>query len=176
MGKLNKLIKDSREPSRKEYKAGNSALFSWHKLISVVSATGMLPKVSNGTFSHPIPIILPPRGDQENGHPILQQGVPLESGAPGGGWGSLPGEAAPLPGAGQPICSQPSKGQEKHLSGTPTPPNTPKVSLYHCKSPFIDTQLPQQTWHWPDHLNPRCLRDTGNGRHQTHPEGSARGC
>lgn len=77
-----------------------------------MSATGKLPKVSNRAFSHPIPLILPSTGDQENGHPILQQGVPLETRTQEGGrggWGSLPGEAAPLPGAGQA-----SKGQQKH--------------------------------------------------------------
>lgn len=155
MLKLNKLIKESSELSRKKCKAGNRALFSWHKLIFVVSATGKLPKVSNRT-SHPVPLILLSRGDHENPGE-LQQGVPLESrtlgGGGGGGWGSLPGEAAPLPGAGQPSCSQARKGQEKHLSGNPTPPNTPKVSLHRCKSPFIDTELPHQTLHWPELLH-----------------------
>lgn len=76
-----------------------------------MSATGKLPKVSNGTFSHPVPLTLPSRGDQENGHPILQQGVPLESRTleeGGGGWGSLPGEAAPLPEAGQALGASPA--------------------------------------------------------------------
>lgn len=76
-----------------------------------MSATGMLPKVSNGTFSHPVPLILPSRGDQENGHPIFQQGVPLESRTlkgGRGGWGSLPGEAARLPGAEQALGASPA--------------------------------------------------------------------
>lgn len=38
------------------------------------------------------------------------------------------------------------------LSGSPTPPNTPKVSPHQCKSPFIDTELPQQSLHWPELL------------------------
>lgn len=59
----------------------------------------------------------------------------------------------------QPSCSQASKGQEKHVGGSPTPPNTPKVSLHQCKSPFVDTQLPHQTLHWPELLHTTLIPD-----------------
>lgn len=59
----------------------------------------------------------------------------------------------------QPSCSQASKGQEKHVGRSPTPPNTPKVSPHQGKSPFVDTQLPHQTLHWPELLRTSLISD-----------------